>query len=406
MRPAEYRCLNKHLGKAGGLNFGMHAIDMLMAEQRLPPLGMTNAMLFGICDARHAVDQRFWLHVMPQFFFANEHSEVTFQHDVCLVQLAHHYLGMKHANDFLDMRNDFLFTGMAVIRNQSYGMTSCGTGGIWSITNPDLDLEDYFFGRTMIEDTASSIEQFLDGYKALYVAPFANKESHAQLMCAVPKVSANYLEALERWDTGAIQCLCSLALSKPWFWLAQAIALAVGFVICWPAWVSLGRIALVESWADFVALFSGAWYENEGLLAILVALAAWGTIYLLFFATARCCPRTLNFAMRMCILYFNVTYPLNAIASVFWIAIPPWICIGGAPLPLQPRLRHPRLARPTPHRVGDRAAGQEGGEPGGVAPARVLHLPRAADERGDRADQAARRHPRLPRRVERRLRQA
>ena len=49
------------------------------------------------------------------------------------MQVAHNYLGMKHENDFLDMRNDFLFTGMAVIRNQAYGMTSCGTGGVWSV---------------------------------------------------------------------------------------------------------------------------------------------------------------------------------------------------------------------------------------------------------------------------------
>ena len=25
-----------------------------------------------------------------------------------------------------------------------------------------------------------------------------------------------------------------------------------------------------------------------------------------------------------------MTYPINAVSSVFWIAIPPWICIGGA----------------------------------------------------------------------------
>ena len=52
------------------------------------------------------------------------------------------------------MRNDFLFTGMAVIRNQSYGMTSCGTGGIWSVTHME-GLDNFFFGRTMIEDTCA-----------------------------------------------------------------------------------------------------------------------------------------------------------------------------------------------------------------------------------------------------------
>merc|ERR1719240_2301987 len=95
----------------------------------------------------------------------------------------------------------------------------------------------------MIEDTAASINEFVKGRKAASVAPFANKESHHQLMCAVPKISANYLEALERWDTGAIQCLCALALGKPWFWLCFLIELLVMTVVVVPAWYSLGPIA-------------------------------------------------------------------------------------------------------------------------------------------------------------------
>ena len=41
----------------------------------------------------------------------------------------------------------------------------------------DIDgkLDEFFFGRTMIEDTASSIVEFLNGRKAMYVAPFADK---------------------------------------------------------------------------------------------------------------------------------------------------------------------------------------------------------------------------------------
>ena len=54
-------------------------------------------MLFGIVDARHACDQRFWVHVLPPFFFTDEYSRVMFQRDICLVQLAHNYLGMKCA---------------------------------------------------------------------------------------------------------------------------------------------------------------------------------------------------------------------------------------------------------------------------------------------------------------------
>ena len=132
----------------------------------------------------------------------------------------------RRPNDVLDMRNDFLFTGMAVIRNQCYGMTSCGTGGTWAITN-HAGLRRTFFGRTMIEDSATSLEMFLEGRSSFYVPPFANKKPQEQLMCAVPKVSANYLAALERWDTGAVQGFCAQALFRRWFWGMLGVVLAI-----------------------------------------------------------------------------------------------------------------------------------------------------------------------------------
>ena len=122
--------LNTHLGKAGGLNFGFEAAVYLLAEQYnwwVP--STTRPFFYGIVDARHACDERFWLQVLPAFFFSDARSQVTCVESISFVQLAHNYLGMKSDTDSLDMRNDFLFSGMAIIRNQSYGMTSCGTGG-------------------------------------------------------------------------------------------------------------------------------------------------------------------------------------------------------------------------------------------------------------------------------------
>ena len=54
-------------------------------------------------------------------------------------------------------------------------------------------------------------------------------------MCAVPKVSANYLEALERWDTGAVQCLCAQALGRPWFWITLSCILLLIAAMISPA---------------------------------------------------------------------------------------------------------------------------------------------------------------------------
>jgi len=38
----------------------------------------------------------------------------------------------------------------------------------------------------------------------------------------------------------------------------------------------------------------------------------------------------MNYVLRMHVLFFNHTYPFNAISTLFWIAIPPWIAISGS----------------------------------------------------------------------------
>ena len=51
--------LNTHLGKAGGLNFGLESLMKL----GIAPPSETFPMMFGIIDARHACDGRFWTQV-------------------------------------------------------------------------------------------------------------------------------------------------------------------------------------------------------------------------------------------------------------------------------------------------------------------------------------------------------
>ena len=57
--------LNMHLGKAGGLNFGLEGLIRLGI---LPPQP-TFPMMFGIIDARHSCDGRWWTQVLPAFYF-------------------------------------------------------------------------------------------------------------------------------------------------------------------------------------------------------------------------------------------------------------------------------------------------------------------------------------------------
>jgi hypothetical protein len=139
---------------------------------------------------------------------------------------------MTQSTDVLDVSNNFFFGGMAIFRDRACGMTSAGTGGVWNITNK-TNIGDYFFGRTMIEDTTSTHKYFLEGYESRYLKPLRGQP---QLMRAVPKVSANYLDALERWDTGAIQSLCSQGLPRKWFWITLSFFLAFLLAFTGPAW--------------------------------------------------------------------------------------------------------------------------------------------------------------------------
>ena len=339
--------LNVHLGKAGGLNFGLQAVLLKFLEARLEPPSEKRPLFFAITDARHAGDERFWLHTLPPFFTSDHHYNVFFEKSIALVQVAHSYLGIDAKNDALDMRNDFMFTGMAVVRNQAYGMTSCGTGGIWSITT-DKNLDAFFFGRTMIEDTASSTEAFLQGRKSIYVTPFANKPAEQQLMCAVPKVSTNFLEALERWDKGAIQCFMAQAatLRKAWFWVALLLYGFFGALFLVPAWWPLGlRLVLHHTWAEMldyldhpipIALQNSSvprylvfTPEFEAMISIIAPIALWLFLLVLLFFTVVCAPRTFNAFLRGCVLMFNHTYPFMAFTSVFWIGLPFWIVFTG-----------------------------------------------------------------------------
>lgn len=317
---SELQLLNTHLGKAGGLNFGLEAV--LMTEGVVPPTE-TRPLIYAIIDARHACDCRYWLQVLPAFHELHGNrgnNEVKFDPEICLCQVPHSYIGMDDQMDKLDMRNDFLFSGMAIVRDRCYGMTSAGTGGTWAVTSSE-GAGDFFFGRTMIEDSSSSHAQFIKGRRSVYLPP--SRGTMNQLMRAVPKVSSNYLEALERWDTGAVQLLVAQGLGATWLWQSIAVMLCIEAAIIIPAFVPPVDASLIL-----------ARPLEEGILATSLALfVSFGVLFSIFLAVAMlsiASPRALNYCLRFLIILFNSTYPFVSIASVFWLAIPPYLCIAGA----------------------------------------------------------------------------
>ena len=67
-------------------------------------------------------------------------------------------------------------------------------------------------------------------------------------MRAVPKVSANYLEALERWDTGAVQILLSMSITYGRFWLSLLGMLLLCAAILAPLWMEYAWMDLFYVW--------------------------------------------------------------------------------------------------------------------------------------------------------------
>ena len=84
-RIGKLRVLNTHLGKAGGLNFGIEAI---LHSDIVPKPSPTHPMIFAIVDARHSSDSRWWNHILPSFFEVHIiEDRVMFNPEIVLCQV-------------------------------------------------------------------------------------------------------------------------------------------------------------------------------------------------------------------------------------------------------------------------------------------------------------------------------
>jgi len=54
------------------------------------------------------------------------------------------------------------------------------------------------------------------------------------------------------------------------------------------------------------------------------------TVFFSAFVLSHCAPAKLNYCLRFLIILFNTVYPTNSIASIFWLALPPWLCFSAA----------------------------------------------------------------------------
>jgi len=189
----------------------------------------------------------------------------------------------------------------------------------------------------MIEDTSTSHQKFFDEGKCSVYLPIKRGKVD-QLMTAVPKVSANYLEALERWDTGAVQILLSLSVPSKRFWAALLFMTLVCVAILMPLFTQASaRVFFRVIYDDIVGnpinQFAVDELRHNAVADSIILAFSFGVLAFFFgtMAVLSCCsPRKLNFLLRHLIVLFNSIYPLNAFATLFWVSLPPWLCFSAA----------------------------------------------------------------------------
>jgi len=120
-----------------------------------------------------------------------------------------------------------------------------------------------------------------------------------------------------------VQIFVAQGVPSVWFWTCIVALLMLHAAILGPSLVPNHDLwRMVEEPFNPKHLGSTIVYMySAGMLSLLLFVVILLSI---------CSPRTLNYYLRYLILLFNTTYPFNSIASVFWLAIPPWLCISGA----------------------------------------------------------------------------
>ena len=315
------------------LNFGLGDLHMGIVPSPTP----TAPMFFGIVDARHSSDSRFWLRAAAVLRDARDRGPGAAPRDAAahapargasaraprhprsrlaaralprpnptptptpdphpeppprphprppprpptpdpppprssstnikLCQIPHSYIGMKQGTDKLDVQNNFFFNGMAIFRNNSNGMTSAGTGGIWSVTSSE-GVADFFFGRTMIEDTTSTHKYFLQGYCSKYIRRSSRRTADEGGAGVGQLPRGARAVGLRRGAS-----FMSQGLPRVWFWMTFATMLMLGTAVIAPSFTNN---------VDLVVAFRHPWEPKHRVPVGIILYSAWvfGTLFI------------------------------------------------------------------------------------------------------------------------------
>lgn len=193
--------MEKNQGKAGALNVALMYFKRRGAiwckKNNIDP--ETKQFLMGIVDARHMVLEPniFWNDALPFLSglrscrpttIFNRHSG---ENQMCLnVQYPQYFVNITE--DYLDNRNGAYYTMGQTLRDCAKVTTSSGTNAIWDVSRRNFE----FATTSRIEDTGTS-HKYIAGAFSIHLPCF--------VAYGVAKTTNDYIEAVYRWSTGAVE---------------------------------------------------------------------------------------------------------------------------------------------------------------------------------------------------------
>lgn len=201
--------VEQNRGKAGALNIYKDFLRC-KANQWIAEQGISGPVqvFMGIIDARHmlAEPEIFWNDALPFFArnkdsgeSAKDYGERTVGQQCIMVQYPQFFTNVTR-DDFLDNKNSAYYTIWQTLRDCSKCITSSGTNAIWEITNPTFS----YATTSRIEDTGTS-QKYIPRYIAVHLPCF--------VAYGIAKQTEDYIEAVYRWSTGAVELFWSTFFS-------------------------------------------------------------------------------------------------------------------------------------------------------------------------------------------------
>jgi hypothetical protein len=277
--------IEKNRGKAGALNvfaeFLRHRARKWAAQNDVQYPVQTIA---GIVDARHMLAEPhiFISEALP--FFArldkgNAYGKAT---DVILVQYPQFFSNVIR-DDFLDNKNSGYYTIWQTLRDCAKTITSSGTNAIWDITDPTFS----FATSSRIEDTGTS-QKYLAKYLSVHLPCF--------VAYGIAKDTEDYIEAVYRWSTGAVELFWSTLFSHQF-----------------KHFILIGCVVAIFGMASFSQLF----FSYYMWLAFLVGC---GLMAYYEKATGQRPLRRLNVSAT---IVMNTMYWISNLSSLVWVVLVP-----------------------------------------------------------------------------------